>query len=182
MGKIYAGIHPKIALELRNKFHLKYFVETGTNKGKSAHWASKNFKYVYTIELNEDFYFEAIKRYFKNNITFILGDSRSNLSSILTKLPRPALFWLDAHWHSTKYSKSTKGECPLLDELDIIVNDKKDHVLMIDDARYFLNPPPKPHVAKEWPTFLQIEGRLNNKYATTIRDDVIIAIPIFNKK
>jgi len=183
MGAIYNGIHPGIALELRNKFNLRYFVETGTYKGKSTNWASKNFDYVYTIELNEDLYFEVVKKYFKNNISFSLGDSRFILPHVLLKLDRPALFWLDAHWYGLKYPKPVRGECPLLDELSIITTDKRNHVLMIDDARYFLKPPPKPHLAKDWPTFSQIKEKLNDRgYLIKIQDDVIIAIPIFKKK
>jgi hypothetical protein len=89
------------------------------------------------------------------NVRCYLGDSAQVLPEILRQLRSPAMFWLDAHWcgEGTGFSQT---ECPLLRELELILNHHRDHIIMIDDARCFLAPPPPPHRANDWPSFADI--------------------------
>lgn len=180
MGLVYDGIHKELALKLRDEYHLSFLVETGTYTGRTAIWASKHFVHVSTVELSGRFFNMATLRYgHKTNIKFYFGDSRELLPKIIDELPgpRPALFWLDAHWsQDLKYPRPKVGECPLLAELDAVVADGRNHVIMIDDARQFIGCPPKPHIASQWPTLEDIRNKLS-WFSISVQDDVIIAIP-----
>jgi len=75
------------------------FIETGTFKGNMVHAIKKEFKNIYSIELDEILYKIAKKRFVRNNhISIIQGDSAVQLHKILTKNDKPCLFWLDAHY------------------------------------------------------------------------------------
>jgi len=65
------------------------------------------------------------------------------------------LFWLDAHW-SGGDTYGENDECPLMDELKIIFQYRKNYVILIDDARLFMAPPPKPHKIENWPSIKEI--------------------------
>lgn len=172
MGAIHRGIPQQLALQLARAHGLKYFVETGTFTGRTANWAASNFNKVATIELSLKWYSYA-KPTLRNGITHILGDSAKELPKALASMPGPALVWLDAHWSpDLKYTRP-ETECPVLAEIEAIIRDGRSHVVMIDDARYFLAPPPEPH--KGWPGYDEIKAALGPGWALQIREDVIIA-------
>lgn len=182
MGLIYRGIPENLALNLGRKHEISYFVETGTFRGKTARWASHYYRKVYTIELNRDLWKANLERDFSENIEYILGDSRDILTWVMSQIKAPTLFWLDAHWsRDLGYTRPELGECPILREIEQINADwRRGHVIMIDDARLFTDHPPKPHRAKDWPTFKEIESLLNrgtNKRIIRVIDDVITAEP-----
>ncbi|NEQ11698.1 MAG: hypothetical protein F6K37_39250, partial [Moorea sp. SIO4E2] len=96
----------------------------------------------------------------------------------VTQLNSPAFFWLDGHY-SGPGTGGESNECPLLLELKPALA-ISGSVIMIDDARCFLGPPPPPHQSSHWPRiddiFHQIK-QLAPTYITTIQDDVIISVP-----
>ena len=98
------------------------------------------------------------------------------LKNIISEITQPAIFWLDAHWSGLN-TYGTNDECPILEELDIINTSNSKHVLMIDDARLFLAPPPKPHKTEFWPNIETILRTLSkiDRY-TVVVDDVIISV------
>ncbi|MDR1514735.1 MAG: hypothetical protein LBS45_03495 [Synergistaceae bacterium] len=62
------------------------------------------------------------------------------LKDVLDGKNSPMLFWLDAHWSGG----DTAGEniqCPLLEELKIILDSNSSHFILIDDARLILASP-----------------------------------------
>lgn len=134
------------------KKYVKYanvFVETGTHIGNTTQMAFDiGFKKVYTIELSDYFYNEAIKRFSTNeNIVCILGDSTEKLREILDELDAPAVFWLDGHWSMGNTAKGNKA-VPVFEELEAIKSHHiKNHVILIDDLRLMgdINEP-----IKEW--------------------------------
>ena len=64
------------------------------------------------------------------NIHLYQGDSGQILPKILRKLNEPCLFWLDAHWGDESAA--------IKQELESIYTHRiRDHVLLIDDARWF---------------------------------------------
>jgi hypothetical protein len=72
------------------------FVETGTFKGDTVEAQRKNFDRIYSIELAEKLWQNAVKRFKPYNyITILKGDSGKILDEITSKLSSPAIFWLD---------------------------------------------------------------------------------------
>lgn len=183
MGNTH-GVPKELALHLRDCLGLKVFIESGTYKAESTRWAADNFECVITIEAWEKHYQGAVQSYSQQypNIQWVFGDSRTKLWKVIRELTVPPLFWLDAHWvGNSVIAHEQKDECPLEQELDAI-NDHylaAEMVILIDDARLFLNPPPYPHDPKQWLTYPQVLAKLNEfPRVVTIKDDVIIAVPL----
>jgi hypothetical protein len=180
MGAIRVGVPRELVLWLRNTFKVDVFVETGTNRAETAVWASANFERVFTIEANGPLHQRAIEAFGdRKNIEFLKGDSRTHIKSLLTSLIKPAIFWLDAHWCGEDTFGKTE-ECPVVGELEVLNTSKVGHIVLIDDARLFLAPPPPPHEASHWPDIATICGLLSmpgaNRYVV-VHDDVIISMP-----
>lgn len=164
-------------LKLRDAFDLRFFVETGTLHGKTAAWAAGHFEKVYTIEISKRHYERAKKRYRRDNVRFIFGDSALVLPIVLEALNGPALCWLDAHWSpDLKVPHPPGGECPVLMEITALNADGRDHVILIDDARYFLESPSRGHRASDWPNFEELRELLGDR-EIRIKNDVIYAAP-----
>ena len=165
---------------LKEEFKLQNFIETGTFSGDTAVWAGGRFEKVMTIEFSKEIYEQTKAKYSdRKNIEFLFGDSRELLKSVLDKLKAPSVIWLDGHWSGVStYGKG--DECPLLKEIEIINSSVHDNFIFIDDARYFLYPPPKPHDSLMWPTVKDVMVALDSskkKLYTVIFEDVIIAVP-----
>lgn len=119
----------------------KVCVETGTFKGDGTAVMAKHFDHVYTIELNEELFNKAVRR-FRNtkNVTCLLGDSKVVLRDLIPNLPPSgATFFLDAHWSgdetvdwaNSEFRNSTptsytgdeptsENQVPLKEELELI--------------------------------------------------------------
>jgi len=179
MGNIGFVALRDLGLIFRDELNITTFIETGTYKGQTSLWAADNFECVVTIEGDGNRYGKT-KPVFKDkpNVEPIYGDSRTALQPIVSKLRKPALIWLDAHWCGN-YDKSvgTMGECPIEDELKTLAKYKTRHIILIDDARLFVNPPPMPHDPDQWPTLDKIKGLLPDDYSVSIWNDAIIAVP-----
>lgn len=122
-----------LMVQLRNKYNLQYFVETGTCFGYTAQMAAMCFGRVWTIECCEWNFSKQVRdrldRY--GNVTCVLADSREYLPLLMPKLNAPTLFSLDAHWSGEEKYKPPV-ECSLLDEMRLIqIQDM--HVVVIDD-------------------------------------------------
>jgi hypothetical protein len=71
-----------------------------------------------------------------------------------------------------------EDECPILDELSLIfAQGLNSFAILIDDARLFTAPPPRPHDSKQWPRIDEIAKKLPNGLAMYIYDDVIYILP-----
>jgi hypothetical protein len=165
---------------MRDTFKAKVFVETGTNQAETAVWASANFERVFTIEADGPLHQKAVETFGnRKNIQFLRGDSRTHIKSLTNPLTEPAIFWLDAHWcGENTFGKS--DECPVLGELELLNASKVSHIVLIDDARFFLAPPPAPHEATCWPDISAIcrlmAAHDSDRYVA-VHDDVIIGVP-----
>ncbi|MEM4197125.1 MAG: hypothetical protein QXV64_03345 [Candidatus Anstonellaceae archaeon] len=155
MGLINFGIPEKETEFLKKNLGLDVLVEGGTYLGSTAKKMSKSFRKVYTIE-KSDVMFDKAKENLKDiaNVTMLKGDTRENLKEILDKNDN-ILFWLDSHW-SGGDTYGEEDECPLIEELEIIFEYPKNYVILIDDARLFLAPPPYPHKFQNWPSLTNI--------------------------
>jgi hypothetical protein len=180
MGNVQFGAPRELVLWLRDTFNVDTFVETGTNRAETAMWASKQFQRVITVEGYPPLYNAAVKSFGDNKtIEFLLGDSRDHLRRVADSLQNQAIFWLDAHWCGDE-TYGNSDECPVLGELEALNSSGMSHIVLIDDARLFLAPPPPPHVADHWPDIAAVcramEGCPGNRYVA-VHEDVIVGVP-----
>lgn len=176
MGLINFGVPEKETEFLKKSLGLDIFVEGGTYKGGTAKKMSDSFRKVFTIE-KSDIMFETAKKNLDNinNITMLKGDTREHLSNILDNSDN-ILFWLDAHW-SGGDTYGEEDECPLIEELEIIFEYPKNYVILIDDARLFLAPPPSPHKFQNWQSLTDIMKTLPDSWELVEYEDVIYLYP-----
>lgn len=161
----------QLVLALRDAFDISTFIETGVFKAATTKWANDNFARVTAIEIDGGYYNRA-KELGLSNTRFILGDSAVELPKVIKRLKKPAIFWLDAH--KCKDKAGSTGECPLLAELAAIKATGLPHLILIDDARYFVEPPKPPH---EWPTMNEVKAALPAGYDLVIWQAAIVAVP-----
>lgn len=176
MGLINFGVPEKETEFLKKSLGLDVFVEGGTYKGGTAKKMSETFRKVYTIE-KSNVMFDIAKENLKNvsNVSMLKGDTREHLSSILDNNDN-ILFWLDAHWSGgDTYGK--EDECPLVEELEIIFDYPKNYLILIDDARLFLAPPPYPHKFQNWQSLTDIMKTLPESWEMIEYEDVIYLYP-----
>jgi hypothetical protein len=117
------------------------FIETGTHIGNTTQLAaSLGFRTVYTIELSEQFYRAAQKKFASNHhVHCILGDSTEQLMRLLPGIDEPVLFWLDGHWSMGDTARGDKA-VPIYEELAAIADHHvKNHTILIDDLRLMGN-------------------------------------------
>ena len=162
MGIKHKGIPITLALELIKNNDLIYFVESGTGSGRTALWASSNFDYVWSIELDNDIHSQAKAKIashcWRDNVMLINGNSCDEIQGLVEKIKAPALFFLDAHWSpDLGYRRPDTGECPVIAEILPIMTSPYKHIIIIDDARYFVERPGAGHRADDWPTFNEIK-------------------------
>ncbi len=176
MGLINFGVPEKETEYFKESLKLDVFVEGGTYKGETAKSMSGKFRKVYTIE-KSDAMFDIAKENLKNieNITMLKGDTREHLHSILENNDN-LLFWLDAHWSGGE-TYGEEDECPLIEELEIIFEYNKNYVILIDDARLFLAPPPYPHKFENWQTLTDIMKVIPNDWELIEFEDVLYLFP-----
>jgi len=176
MGLINFGVPEEEIEFLKHIMKLDVFVEGGTYKGGTAKSMGEKFRKIFTIE-KSDIMFEIAKENLKdtNNITLLKGDTREHLDSIIGNNEN-ILFWLDAHW-SGGDTYGEEDECPLIEELDIIFKYNKNYVILIDDARLFLAPPPYPHNFNNWQSLTDIMKAIPESWELIEFEDVIYLFP-----
>jgi len=176
MGIVNFGVPTEQVKWFKKAFKLNTFIEGGTYVGRTAKEMAQSFEKVYTIEKSEKMYLIAQNKLRKcKNVTLLKGDTREYFDEILDKNDN-LLFWLDAHW-SGGDTYGEDDECPLMEELKIIFRYNKNFVILIDDARLFLSPPPLPHKVHKWPTYDDIIRFLPQNWRTMVYDDVIYVYP-----
>jgi len=172
MGLVNFGIPEKETLFLKKALNLDVFVEGGTYLGGTAKNMSSIFSKVYTIEKSAVMHGKAkqvLKGY--SNVSLLKGDTREHLKGILEENEN-ILFWLDAHWSGGE-TYGEEDECPLIEELKEIFEYKKNYLILIDDARLFVAPPPLPHNAEKWPSLLDIARVIPADWELMLLEDVI---------
>ena len=123
-----------------NYLDIDVFVESGTYLGETIFPMSKHFRKLYTIELSERHFANAVAKAEEcgvGNITFLKGRTEDVLPKLLENLDSTVVFFLDAHFCGAG-TDSEETEVPLLEELKII-NRLRNHgdVVIIDDAFVF---------------------------------------------
>ena len=182
MGAVHFSIDPSLAEILKRALPLEVFVETGTFKGNSVQQVRCLFREIYTVESSGHYYELACERFKSDPGIHVYHDTSAEfLRRMMPGLVgRSVLYWLDAH--SCGEEKPAKGvpQCPLLEELAAIGGLNDHSVLLIDDARLFLSPPPPPYDPEEWPSLDRvIKGlhSLSTGHELLVLNDVFIYFP-----
>ena len=156
----------------QKKYQYQYFVETGTYQGDMIHAQRKLFPHIYSIELDEQYWLLAKKRFkSKSYINLLHGDSSTKLREI--KTDEPAFFWLDAHYSGGATAMGDL-ECPIYDELSSINWDVAGHLILIDDARCFDGTNSYPTLKKLEEYFLQ---NCSSSHNMQVEHDIIVFEP-----
>jgi hypothetical protein len=113
-------------------------VETGTYRGDMIDAQLDNFDTIVTIELDDDLFAAAEKKYEPHpHVSVLHGDSGQLMGQATAMCNGPATFWLDGHY-SGGVTAGRKTDPPIVQELAIIAARKDPaDVILIDDARLF---------------------------------------------
>lgn len=124
--------------KFRRKNNIKVLIETGTYFGDTINELKNDFEKIYTIEIDQDLYKSARKRFGNSkNIKLYYGDSAVLLPKILVKVNQPAIIMLDAHFSGGVTGKA-ENNTPIEKELKFIKRYKElSHIVFIDDARKY---------------------------------------------
>lgn len=132
-------LHKQAVLRACARRHgLRTLVETGTYRGEMVQAMRHDFDAIFSIELSDVLHERARRRFATaSHVRLIQGDSGRQLASLVPRLDRPALFWLDGHYSAGITAKGDQ-DTPILDELrHIVAAGRSGHVILIDDARLF---------------------------------------------
>ncbi len=123
---------------LAKKYGIRVFIETGTFLGDMVASVTSTFERIYSIELSEDLFNRAVKKFAGyNHVTILHGDSFQVLPEILRHIDAPCLFCLGSHY-SRGSTEKEKREAALLEELKQVFNHPiKNHAILIEDAHLF---------------------------------------------
>ena len=182
MGAVNFSIDVSLVEILVRALPLEVFVETGTFKGDSVQQVRSLFQELYTVECSAEYYERACERFRSEPAIHVIhGASGKLLRKMTARLAnRSVLYWLDAHWCGEELS-SEIPQCSLLDELEAIGHLNEKSVLLIDDARLFLAPPPPPHDPEQWPSLDILMERLrsmSSAHGILVLNDLIIYFPL----
>jgi hypothetical protein len=182
MGAISFSLDQRLLNLLTSVLPLQTFVETGTFKGETLRLACPLFKECHSVELSPKLYRAAVKQFGgQAGVHLHHGPSPEFLRAKRDRFASvPTLFWLDAHWCVAEQTAGGESQTPLLAELEAIHALHPQSVLLIDDARLYLCPPPAPHRAGDWPDFhavVQALLPLSRGHRLMVLNDVILFYP-----
>lgn len=112
----------RIIRKLKDDFHLRYFVETGTYQGDTSFFFSLIFEKVFTCDIID--HPRKLEFYLRDNLIYETKSSPAFFQDHLDEIKTDSLFFLDAHWMSY---------WPLRDELAIVFNKCRDPIVIVDD-------------------------------------------------
>lgn len=152
------------------KYSIRVFIETGTYLGDMVAAVNNDFDRIYSIELSEDLYKQAAKRFAGyQHITIVHGDSTQVMPEILRSIDTPCLFWLAVHY-SAGITAGGEKETPIREELDLISGHPiNNHVILIDDASLFVG-------RNDYPDIESLQKFVNSRfidYVFDVHDDMI---------
>lgn len=162
-------------LEIGSCYHCSIFLETGTYLGDTLKVARRYFDRVLSVELSEDLHNQNLKRFKKyRNVFLWQGNSGKRMPEMLPLIVGArALFWLDAHYSGVGTAKD-ENDCPIISELEAIAkHPRRDHCILIDDARCFGHEEGYPSIERVREKLLAI----NPEYYVHIDNDCIMALP-----
>jgi hypothetical protein len=156
----------QVVREYIERFSPEVFVETGTYKGKMVYAVMPYIKEIYSIELDQNHYRNARKKFAGYpNIHIIQGQSGQILPRILRDIDKRCLFWLDAHWSKGSTARGDL-QTPIMQEIKCILNHPRadEHAILVDDARLFVG-------ADDYPALQTLQS-----YVLSFRPDWIFEV------
>jgi hypothetical protein len=122
-------VKQRVLREYAARFQPQVLIETGTQYGQMVNAMRKQFRDIYSIELDDTNYALALRNFAPHrHIHLLHGDSAVELPKLLPSISEPCLFWLDGHSDRT----------PIMEELRAIFSHGSyRHVILIDDAHCF---------------------------------------------
>lgn len=147
--------------EYAKRFQLPVLIETGTQFGQMIDAMEKDFREIYSIELDDANYALAVKNFAGHaRIHLLHGDSAVELPKLLQSVSEPCLFWLDGHSDKT----------PIMEELRaVFTHGSYKHAILIDDANCFGS-------SQFYPTMdavRELTARLWPEAMVEVRDNII---------
>jgi predicted O-methyltransferase YrrM len=163
-------IKQRVLKDYARRYGLRIFIETGTFLGDMVGAMRHSFDRIYSIELSEKYYKEAKEKFSGiPNIELIHGDSGIEIGKLLPAIDQPALFWLDAHFSHEDTAQGDE-DTPIFRELEHILNDSRyNHVIIIDDARFFGKDPAYPSIEE----LFDFIHKKKSDLAMTVQNDSI---------
>jgi hypothetical protein len=151
------------------------FIETGTYLGTTTAAMARRFRSIYTVELDLILWAQAQDRFSAfPNIHVVQGDSGEVLPRILESVTERCLFWLDGHFSGGNTAGADRV-APIVQELVAIAgHGRRDHVILIDDARRFTGRGGFPVLG----SVVALLREVNPGYAIRLRDDILQAYPL----
>ena len=129
-------IHNSILTELKNRYNLSTYFETGLSRGRGVDSAlSSGFDKVYSIDVCKRWIDEGREKYDDSIVTLIHGDSQ-HIFDHIKDIDERILFFLDAHNdHSNLDGENSSVHCPIAQELEAISKHHiKNHIIVVDDV------------------------------------------------
>jgi hypothetical protein len=182
MGAVTFSLDVQLVTGLKKVLPLSIFFETGTFKGDTVNAMLPYFDRLVTAELSEPLWEEVTERFAnEEKVEPYLGNSPEVIAKFRLALKDSSvLYWLDAHWCVADDTTGEKSQCPLLEEIHAIGQLNESSIILIDDARLFLAPPPEPHEISQWPSIDSIITALrqtSSRHELSVVNDVIIFYP-----
>lgn len=182
MGAVTFSLDVQLVTGLKKVLPLSIFFETGTFKGDTVNAMLPYFDRLVTAELSEPLWEEVTERFAnEEKVEPYLGNSPEVIAKFRPALKDSSvLYWLDAHWCVADDTTGEKSQCPLLEEIHAIGQLNEESIILIDDARLFLAPPPEPHEISQWPSIDSIITALrqtSSRHELSVVNDVIIFYP-----
>ncbi len=182
MGAITFSIDPRLVLKLKEVLPLEIFVETGTFEGDTLEQVLGLFRECHSVELSKELAEQARVRLLSaTNVQIVQGDSVEFLRQRAPILQsNSVLYWLDAHWCASDHTAGKTSQCPLIEELRAIGSLNGQSVILVDDARLFICPPPTPHEVSHWPSFDAILAALRDlseQHEVMVINDIVAFYP-----
>lgn len=182
MGAVNFSIDLELVAALKKTLPLDVFVETGTFRGDTVELVKDLFGEIHTVELSPEYYEAARARFAEwRHVDLVHGDSAAVLAEWAPRLhERSVLYFLDAHWCVADATAGEASQCPLLAEIGAVGQLNQESLIVIDDARLFLAPPPEPHEISHWPSLngvIEALRAVSAEHQVMVLNDNIICFP-----
>jgi hypothetical protein len=162
-------VKQKAITDYQRSSGIRMLVETGTYMGDMLAAQRSNFDLLYSIELSAELFQKASRRFKEDpKVKLLQGDSSTMLEGIVSALNDRAIFWLDGHYSGGVTAKGNKN-CPVNEELEVILKSPHRHIVLIDDARLF-------NGTDDYPTVHEIESKFKEAgkdIRISVRNDII---------
>lgn len=129
-------IHSSVLGELKSRYGLLNYFETGLSKGRGVDSALlAGFDRIYSIDVCRRWIDEGREKYDGSIVTLIHDDSQ-NIFEHIKDIDERILFFLDAHNdHSNLDGENSSVNCPITQELEAISKHHiKNHIIVVDDV------------------------------------------------